>query len=131
MILLDTHVLVWHALSPERISPRAQAAIIQANQEDGIMVCDISLWEIAMLIQKGRIQIETDSLTFINLILQASKIVVQPISPQIATLSAQLPAPINQDPADRLIAATSIIERIPLVTADRNLQTAHQLSILW
>jgi len=131
MILLDTHVIVWNVLAPERISPRAQAAITQAHQEDGIVLCDISLWEIAMLIQKGRIQLETDSLTFINLLLQANKLVVQPISPQIATLSAQLPAPINQDPADRLIAATSIIARLPLVTADRNLQNAPQLLTLW
>lgn len=131
MILLDTHVIVWHALSPARISPRAQTAIAKANQGDGMMICDISLWKIAMLIQKGRIRVETDSLTFINLILQASRIIVQPITPQIATLSAQLPAPINQDPADRLIAATSIIKRVTLVTADRNLQTASQLSTLW
>lgn len=131
MILLDTHIIIWDALTPARLSLPAQQAIIQANQQDGLLICDISLWEIAMLIQKGRIQVATDSLTFINLILQANKTVVRPISPTIAALSAQLPAPMNHDPADRLIAATAIVEGVSLVTADRNLQSAPQLAIIW
>jgi PIN domain nuclease of toxin-antitoxin system len=131
MILLDTHVLIWDALTPARLSLNAQQVIAQANQQNGIVICDISLWEIAMLIQKGRVQVATDSLTFINLLLQANKTVVRPISSTIAALSAQLPSPINHDPADRLIAATAIAEGIPLVTADRNLQRAPQLSTIW
>lgn len=131
MIVVDTHVLIWDALSPAQLSVGAQQAIAQANQQDGIMICDISLWEIAMLLQKGRVRVATDTLTFINLVLQANKSVVQPISPQVAALSVQLPPPINLDPADRLIAATAISEGIPLVTADRNLQAVPQLVTLW
>lgn len=83
-----------------------------------------------MLIAKRRIQVATDSLTFLNLVLQANKITVQPITAAIATLSAQLPPPLNKAPADRLISATAIIQGIPLVTADKNLRSASQLTTI-
>lgn len=131
MIVLDTHVLIWDALAPERLSEPARTAIAQANQSDGLIVCDISVWEIAMLLQKGRLQVQTDPLTFINLVLQANKVRVQAITPFIAILATQFPAQINQDPADRLIAATTLAEHATLVTADRNLQTAGLIPTLW
>lgn len=131
MIVLDTHVLIWDALTPERLSEPARTAIAQANQSDGLIVCDISVWEIAMLLQKGRIQVQTDPLTFINLVLQANKARVQAITPFIAILATQFPAQINQDPADRLIAATTLAEHATLVTADRNLQAANLIPTLW
>jgi PIN domain nuclease of toxin-antitoxin system len=131
MIVLDTHVIIWDALAPERLSEPARTAIAQANQSDGLIICDISVWEIAMLLQKGRVQVQTDPLTFINLVLQANKVRVQPITPPIAILATQFPAQINQDPADRLIAATTLAEQATLVTADRNLQAASLIPTLW
>jgi PIN domain nuclease of toxin-antitoxin system len=131
MIVLDTHVIIWDALTPERLSEPARAAIAQANQGDGLIICDISLWEIAMLLQRGRLRVDTDPLSFINLVLQANKTQVQAITPQIATLATQLPAEINKDPADRLIAATTLAEKATLLTADRNLQAAALLPTLW
>lgn len=116
---------------PKRFGSAARTAIAQANQSDGLIICDISVWEIAMLLQKGRVQVQTDPLTFINLVLQANKVRVQPITPSIATLATQFPAQINQDPADRLIAATTLAEHATLVTADRNLQAAPLISTLW
>lgn len=131
MIVLDTHVIIWDALAPERLSEPARTAIAQANQSDGLLICDISLWEIAMLLQKGRLQVNTDPLSFINLLLQANKTLVQPITPQIAALAAGFPDDINRDPADRLIAATTLAENGPLLTADRNLQAARGIPTLW
>ena len=131
MIVLDTHVIIWDALAPERLSEPARTAIAQANQSDGMIICDISVWEIAMLLQKGRLRVEADPLSFINLLLQANKMQVQAITPQIATLATQLPAPINQDPADRLIVATALAENATLVTADRSLQVASLIPTLW
>jgi len=131
MIVLDTHVIIWDALTPEQLSESARTAIAQANQADGLIICDISLWEIAMLLQRGRLRVDTDPLRFINLVLQANKTRVQAITPQIATLSTQFPAEINKDPADRLIAATTLAKNATLLTADRNLQAAELMPTLW
>ena len=131
MIAVDTHILIWDALTPERLSPAAVDALAAANQGEGMVIADISLWEIAMLIQKGRVQVATDCHTFLNLILQANRIHVRAITPQIATLSTQLLPTINADPADRLIVATALAERVPLVTADRNLRDAEEIGTIW
>lgn len=131
MILLDTHVIIWDALAPERLSAPAREAMVRGNAEDGLAICDISLWEIAMLVQKGRVRVDVDCQSFINLVLQANKTVVQPITPTIATLAAEFPAEVARDPADRLIAATALSEGIPLVTADRTLQAVGGLQVIW
>ena len=131
MIVLDTHVIIWNALKPELLSGPAKAAITQANQEDGLIFCEISLWEIAMLMHKGRVRVDVPYLDFINLVFQANRYVYQGVTPEIARLSAQFPDSINKDPADRLIAATTIIERAVLVTADQNLRLAPEIETLW
>jgi len=131
MILLDTHILIWDALVPERLSTKAKQAIAQANQTDGMLIADITLWEIAMLIQKRQVQIDTDCQSFIQLLLQANRIDVRSISPKIAALSVQLSNSINKDPADRLIVATAVVENVSLVTADRDLRSATQIATIW
>ena len=131
MIVVDTHILIWDALQPEKLSLPAKEAIAEANQGEGLLICDISLWEIGMLIAKGRIQVEVDTQTFLHLLLQANKTAVFPITPEIATLSVQLPPEINKDPADRLIAATALNQNLPLLTADQNLRASKRLNTIW
>jgi len=131
MIVLDTHVIIWDALKPELLSDPARQAIDLANRQDGLIFCDISLWEIAMLIHKGRLQVEVEYPDFINLVLQANRYILRRITPTIAHQSTQLPVTINADPADRLIAATALVENAVLVTADKNLRKATTIPTLW
>ena len=131
MIIVDTHVLIWDALAPAKLSQPAKEAIAAANQAHELLVADISLWEIAMLIQKGRIQVSTDIQSFLNLVLQANNIQLIPISTEIATQSVQLPTTVNPDPADRLIVATAIVKKATLVTADHNLRSTSQIPTIW
>jgi len=131
MIVADTHVIIWGALKPELLSPAARDAIARANDEDGIIFCEISLWEIAMLIQKKRLQLAVNYQAFIKLILQSNNYILQGITPEIAELSTLFPSMVNKDPADRLIAATAMAKKVVLVTADKNLRQAESVTTLW
>jgi len=131
MIVVDTHIIIWNALKPERISKKAEKAISAANNSDGIIFCEISLWEIAMLMNKGRIIIDIEYVEFIKLILESNKYVLRGISPEIAWLSTDLFSGNNKDPADRIIAATSIIEKANLITADKDLRQSKEVVTIW
>jgi PIN domain nuclease of toxin-antitoxin system len=131
MVTVDTHVILWDALKPEMLTSKAKEALAKANQTDGILFCDISLWEIAMLMKKKRIQIDMAYLEFIHLIKASNNYIFQGITPKIAELSALLPTEINLDPADRIIAASSIITNTKLVTADGNLIKSKVIKTIW
>jgi len=131
VIVVDTHVILWDALKPELLSKNAKDAIKQANEKNGMIFCEISLWEIAMLIKKARISIDTSYQDFIKLIFSSNKYQFQGITPKIAELSTLLPKEVNNDPADRIIAATSLIYKIPLVTADSNLLNTDSIKTIW
>ena len=131
MILLDTCAVIWDALEPKKLTPKAAEAIDNADQHHALIISDISIWEISMLIKKGRLKIETTPANFLNLFLQSRNISVKSISPEIAELSVNLGPEINNDPADRIIAATSIIHNARLVTADENLRKSELLDTLW
>ena len=109
MIVVDTHIIIWNALKPEMLSGKAEKAISAANNSDGIIFCEISLWEIAMLMHKERLSIDIEYTKFIQLVLESNKYVFRGITPEIAWLSTGLFSDNNKDTADRIIAGTSII----------------------
>ncbi|RLD60869.1 MAG: type II toxin-antitoxin system VapC family toxin [Bacteroidetes bacterium] len=131
MIVVDTHIIIWDALKPESLSQKAKNTIDEANKKDGIIICEVSLWEIAMLIKKKRLEIEIPYLEFIDLVISSNNYILKGITPTIADLSVNLPKEVNQDPADRLICATSIAHKAPLITADRNLLNSKYIKTIW
>ena len=131
MIVVDTHVIIWDALKPDLLSKKAKKFMAEANEADGIIFCEISLWEIAMLIQKSRISVDTSYQNFVNLVLTSNNYQLKGLTPEIAEMSTLLPEEVNLDPADRIIAATSLILEIPLITSDRNLLKAKSLKTIW
>jgi len=131
MIVADTHIIIWNALKPEMLSRKAKRAISEANNSDGIIFCDISLWEIAMLMHKGRLRVDVEFLVFIKLVLESTNYVYRTITPKIAKLSADLFSDNHKDPADRIIAATSIIENAKLITADKKLRNSKKVTTIW
>lgn len=129
MILLDTHVLVWIALEPKKLSKKARTAIVEARESCGAAISAISLWELAWLADNGRIQVSGTVEGFVREC--ASKVVILPITPEIAAHAVQLPAIYPRDPQDRLIGSTAIVEGIPLVTADANIRRSRAVSTIW
>ncbi|MDZ4165712.1 MAG: type II toxin-antitoxin system VapC family toxin [Smithellaceae bacterium] len=131
MILLDTCVLVYDALAPNRLTAPALRAIEEGDKNTTLYCSDISLWEIAMLISKGRLDPGTDTLSFLKLILSSRMIRPLAIIPEIAQISSNDGMFIHHDPADRIIAATALHYRIPLVTSDASLKNISPLTTIW
>ena len=129
MILLDTCAIIWDALDTSKLSTEAKDAI-ELNERE-LIICDISIWEISMLIKRKRLVVDDTASGFINLLLQSRNYLVQEITSEIAELSVNFGSEINSDPADRLIAATSILRNAPIVTADQNLRTATMVETIW
>lgn len=131
MIVVDTHIIIWDALKPSQLSKKAKQTIKLANETDGILFCEISLWEISMLISKSKLTIDSSFQEFIRLVTASNNYHFQGITPEIAEKSTSLPDEINKDPADRIIAATSIIKKAPLITADKNLLKTKCIETVW
>jgi PIN domain nuclease of toxin-antitoxin system len=130
VILLDTLAIVFDPVAPERLTRRAAAAIARAASQ-GLLACsDISLWEIAMLAARGRLELGVDPAVFMDKAIQARSLSVLPIVPQIAVL-AQPGMFAHGDPADRIIAATALHHRARLVTADERLHGLKGLTVVW
>ena len=129
MIFLDTHVLIWMASDPKRLSKKAREAIREAREKTGVGIAAITLWELGWLAENGRIQVTGSAESFVRE--TASRVIVEPITPEIAAFAVQLPSSFPKDPADRLIAATAMVESAPLVTADERIRQARVVRTIW
>lgn len=130
MIVLDTHALIFDALTPARLSVRARKAIALAFTDRELACSDISLWEIAMLIARKRLNPVMDARQFLDDIIAARHVRVLPITAEIAVLS-QSDIFSHGDPADRLIAATARLHRAPLITSDAKLRKLKEVTTIW
>jgi PIN domain nuclease of toxin-antitoxin system len=131
VILLDTHVLLWLAAEPRKLSRPAASAIRRSLRLGGLGVASISLWEIAMLLSAGRLRAPGTSDDAIGLLLERTGVTVLEITPEVAALATQFPESFPRDPADRLIAATARSHSIPLVTADERIQRSPLVKTIW
>lgn len=107
MLNLDTHILI--AAINEELRP-AEAILIERER---LVISDIVLWELAKLIQLGRLELDMDGAAFRR---SMRYLTVLPITVRIARQSTALD--FRSDPADEIIAATSVVENIPLLTRD-------------
>ena len=129
MILLDTHALIWMSADPKRLSKKARDAIREARQSSGLAVATITLWELALLAQRGRIHVAGTVESFVRE--TVSRVILRPMTPEIAALAVRLPANYPKDPADCLIGSTAIVEGFPLVTADECIRAAKVVDTIW
>ena len=130
MILVDTHVVVWLAFDQDQISRKARAAIDDARKNaDGLAISDITLLELSTLATKGRIRLDISLESFLQEV--ESRFVVLPISGRACARAMGLPATYPKDPADRLIAATALVEGLSLLTADRAIRRSRTVQTIW
>jgi PIN domain nuclease of toxin-antitoxin system len=113
VINLDTHVLVF-ALAGD-VTPR-EKRVLAANTWS---ISAIVLWELAKLVQLGRIEIDLDDADVVRTL---SALHVWPIDLAISRQSTRLD--FKSDSADELIAATSVVHAVPLLTRDKRIRAS-------
>ncbi|MCI0552717.1 MAG: type II toxin-antitoxin system VapC family toxin [Anaerolineae bacterium] len=120
MIVLDTHIWVWWVHGDEKLTSN-QMEVIQANETDVIGVSAISCWEIAKLVELGRLELSTPLEKWFEQALSYPGIRIMELTPEIAAESTRLPGEFHRDPADQLIVATARILNCELVTSDERI----------
>jgi len=129
VLLLDSHVVVWIVADSRRLSRPAASAIRRARQDGGLAVSAITMWELAWLLTRRRIQAYGTIEVSVRLLLEG--LTILPITPEIAALAAQFPDDYPRDPADRIIGATARAEGLTLVTRDENIRRSPLLKTVW
>ena len=117
MILLDTHVWIWWVHGDPRLSP-AQIQAIDEYASAGLGISIISCWEVAKLVEYGRLSLPLEVGNWFQQALSYPGIELFELTPRIVVESTQLPRPFHKDPADQLIVATSRVHGFPLWTVD-------------
>ena len=116
MLNLDTHVLLY------AVAGRLLPAETRLLRRDRWSISAIVLWEIAKLAQLGRIEVDLDDPEVVRTL---ARIHVWPLTREIASTSTRLD--VRGDPADELIAATSVVHHVPLVSRDRQLRRSRMV----
>ncbi|MBN1422573.1 MAG: type II toxin-antitoxin system VapC family toxin [Planctomycetes bacterium] len=131
MIVLDTHAWVWFLSDPERLSGRAREVISAARESAEILVSSISAWEVALLVRRKRLGLSLDVADWIARAEALPFLRFIPVDNGIAIGSVLLPPPIHADPADRIIIATAISLRSPVVTKDAKIRRYRHVETIW
>jgi PIN domain nuclease of toxin-antitoxin system len=126
-LLLDTHIWVWSLLEPAKLSPRVRAELESPDNE--LWLSPISSWELLVLIDKGRVQVDKDGVQWVTEVARASALREAPMTHEVAIESRVVDLP-HQDPADRFLAATARVYDLTLVTSDERLLGSRRFSTL-
>jgi PIN domain nuclease of toxin-antitoxin system len=125
MILLNTHIWVWWVDDDQHLADRPRH-LIQDNICSGLEVSAISCWEVAKLVQYGRLELACPLEEWMEQALAYPGVQLIELTPRIATEATRLPGSFHRDPADQIIVATARVYDMPLLTADsRILQDPH------
>ena len=117
MIVLDTHIWIWWVSGVSDLSEEQRSAMERA-EEEGIGVSAISCWEVAKLVELGRLTLDRGVGEWLDLALTYPGVQLLDLTPRIAVLSTTLPGKIHRDPADQIIVATALECNCALVTSD-------------
>jgi len=129
LIVLDTHAWLWWVGETGDLSPAAAQAISEAEQ---IGVCTISCWELAMLVQRGRLELTTDVAAWVTAALAMPRVAELPLDARTATRAGGLDREgFHGDPADRIIYATALDLGVRLVTRDAEIAAYDSARAVW
>lgn len=128
--LLDTHAWVWWMEGDLKLGRKTLAALDGLPENERPFLCDISLWEIAMLFSLGRWTTRVPFETWLAKASNPRTVSILPITATVGVALTRLPSDLLRDPADRIIVATARALRLPLLTLDRRI-LASKLTSRW
>jgi PIN domain nuclease of toxin-antitoxin system len=132
VIVLDTHALVWWVGGDSNLSDSAARRIQQEQEKKGsILISSISAWEIAQLVERGRLLLSMDVSDWMDLVAQIPAVAFVAVENEIAIKSVSLPGEFHKDPADRIIVATARKFAAPLITKDEKILAYPHVKTLW
>jgi PIN domain nuclease of toxin-antitoxin system len=127
---MDTHVWFWSLSEPEKLS-RTAFQSIEREKPDQRSVASISLWEFAMMVTRGRIELKTTAEQWLEYAIYKTGLRVFDLTPEVAVESCELPGSFHKDPADRIIVATARINGTTVVTKDQKILKYPHVQSLW
>ena len=131
MIVLDTHVWLWWLHDPGKLSPDADKLIQQEQVSGTLVISAISVWEVAVKVQSGKLAIPMDINRWYELARSYPATVIEPLSPLDAIACTQLPGNFHKDPADRIIVSIARRLTVPLLTCDRKILDYEHVVTVW
>ncbi len=131
MILLDTQAAAWLATRPQRLSRPAADAIRRHSGQDGLAIASVTLMELAQMLASGEIRPTGTPREWLRGFVAAVVASIRDVTVDIAAVAARLPPDFPGDPFDRVIAATAIVERLPLVTSDTRIRESRVVRTIW
>jgi PIN domain nuclease of toxin-antitoxin system len=129
VIVLDTHVWVWWVHGDPQLPPDV-AQVVAAYEAVRLGVSVISCWEVAKLVEYGRLNLPLAVGDWTTQALAYPGVRRLELTPEIAVESTQLPPPFHKDPADQIIVATARIHGVPLVTCDAKIRAYAHVQLL-
>ena len=126
-LLLDTHIILWSAADPEKLSQNIAEEL--ENHSNELWYSPISVWEILLLAEKGRIRIGSDIVESVRDIFRKIPLQEAVINQEVAIQSRFIQLP-HEDPADRFLAATAVVYDLTLITADSRIISAKDVPVL-
>ena len=125
--LLDTHTFLW-AINDDPKLPEQVAAVLE-NGENELYLSIASLWEIAIKVSLGKLQLDFSFIDLVTLKLVKSDVQILAITPEHLTVLSELPFH-HRDPFDRLIVAQTKAEEMVLLTRDKTLKS-YGIDSMW
>ena len=128
--LLDTHVFLWWHLDPKQLSRKQRAVVDRASQDAPLAVSDITLWEVALLVELGRVELDVPLGQWLELASAPPLVERLRVTPAIAAEVAILGSALHRDPADRILVATARVHGLQLVTSDRAIAASRLVPVV-
>jgi PIN domain nuclease of toxin-antitoxin system len=128
VIVLDTHAWLWWASQASSLSRRAEREIRAAKR---IGVSAVSCLEVAVAEARGRIELDRPALLWLEEALRLPRVELLPLTPAVAVRASRFGRDLPGDPADRVIAATALLESARLVTRDSKMREYPGIETVW